>query len=1098
MKSLITYFIQRPLVVNLITFFIIAAGVLMLNNVNKEGIPSIPRTTLTVRTTYPVASPRQVELDVTVPLEEALGGVSGINTFTSVSFGNLSEIRIDLDADADFDKVKQDVRSAVDGVSLPGEVRDKPELREPKSTIIMGIVVYPGPGVSETVLKTRMLDLKKKILSLTDVAEFQPFGIRDREIKIRVDLAKLNDYYIGLDELVRSISDHNIQVAAGQIKQGRREEAIITVSKFEKLLDVRNLIIRGNFAGRQVRLRDVATVEDGFEERFQQVRINGRSGYFALVYKKDNADIISAVDAVRGAFRDYTESLRGEKVNFLVVFDISEATRIRLNIVLANAIIGLILVIVILFLFLNFKSALWTSLGIPFSLMAAVLLMPYFGVTINSISLLGMIVVLGLVVDDAIIVSENIYRLRLTGEPRQGAGIHGALQMANPVLATLLTSLAAFIPLLFVKGSVGSFIQEIPLIIILVLAASWFESFFIMPNHLSHPYRRGGKFVLGFTFGFPVGFIGGYYRLYELAHGFNGFLLWSGLGLAAGLLMGGLFLRFYKEPDETERGNRERPFMTALKNRYAAVLGGLLRFRYLVVVGFVLLSAAVVTLIAMTGNLRFVLFPQQNVDFFSIIGQTKKAKALEYTRREIGVLETYLTGPTFQGNVRDVVAQIGNRGRPENFTVTVYLAPGAVGEYEAVRRRVRQFMEKRGEYKNLFFKTGGGPPARDESDVTVNVVGNDNEVRRRLTDRVYRYLGGQEGVVNLRRADNNQKTEIVITPNESRMARLGVNSAAIANAVKIAYNGVIVSDTQTPQEKVGYRVVLQERYRRRLSTLGRLTVTNNTGKLIPLASMVRRRRRQVPDSIDHYNGDRATEVSADVDRRRTTPAAVYQTMRTDFDKLAAEHPGFRLVLGGKAEESVRTRGELINTLLVSVTLIMIILILLFRSFTQPLLVLFAVPFGVVGVLLAFAVQGMPLSIMAFLGIVGLAGVVVNDSLVMVETINGLRRQRPDEPLTALVREGAVLRLRPILLTTMTTVGGLLPTAYGLGGSDNLIIPTAMALAWGLVFATLLTLVLLPSIYLIETDLRRLVGGKRGNRESGFFAPWLKRNTKHHH
>ncbi|MBU1077099.1 MAG: efflux RND transporter permease subunit, partial [Spirochaetes bacterium] len=491
MKFLIKYFISKPWLVNLITFFVIFSGIVTLSRIRKEGYPVVDQKMMRIMTFYPGASPEDVELNVTIPLEKVLKEVDGIDKYTSSSFENYSTIWVYIDKNlSDPEKVKADIRRAVDSVSdLPEEIKNRPNIWEWKSSnfTVFRIAIY-SDTLSRHELRTRSLDLEKKLLTSPYVSQINSEGKMDREIHVKIDLNKLNRYYLSFEEVIDAIRSHNIQITGGTLDSYTSEKTIVTLSKFKDIMDVKNVIIRSSFEGQKVVLKDIAQIENTFEEEYSKIRANGRDGIFLNIKKKETADIIKTVDNINKLIKEFKDSLKKEDINIVSLWDLSEDTRTRLDIVQNNALIGFILVVITLLIFLNFKNALWTALGIPFSISFALILFPAFGVTVNSISLLGIIVVLGMIVDDAIIISENIFRHRIEGEPPLMAGIKATEEVAFPVLSTVMTTIVAFIPILYIEGMVGDFSKEIPLVIGFILIGSLIESLFILPNHVTHSF----------------------------------------------------------------------------------------------------------------------------------------------------------------------------------------------------------------------------------------------------------------------------------------------------------------------------------------------------------------------------------------------------------------------------------------------------------------------------------------------------------------------------------------------------------------------------------------------------------------------------------
>lgn len=1122
MRRLFAFFIDRPLLVNLMAIFIILVGWVLSGRMKREGLPVVDMREVHITTVYPGASPEDVELNVTIPIEEEIKGVSGLKEFTSVSKENLSRIVVKLDPDAtDLDKIKSDLRRAVDSVNdLPAEVKDRPEVWELKVQNIAVIeVALTGKSLSERQLVDAAMALKKLLQQLSLVSKVEERGIRDREIQIKVDLARLNRNYLSFTDIINTLKSQNINLAGGNLESYISEKGIITVSRFESIKDVENVILRSNFEGKKIRLKEVAQVVDDYERRTQLVHFNGKNGVSLQVVKKEKSDIIRTIDQVKACVRRFQGSGRAKGVNFSFINDMSEETANRLEIVGTNALIGLVLVLVVLFLFLNLRTAAWTAAGLPISIFFAIILMYASGISINSISLSGIIVVLGMLVDDAIIIAENTYRHHLSGLSRREAALTGVTEVASPVTATIATTILAFLPILFMEGMTGDFAWEIPLVIAFTLGASLFEALFILPQHLAHTF--GKKDDIPAT------------------------------------------------RDRTE----DRAILRWLEQRYLPLLDYCLKRRYALVAVFV-------ALLLLAGwhagtNMNFEMFDDDQAYAFYVRGETRRGSSLEKTRDDLQKVEA-LFKDLPKNELRSYITQIAGNiyGGSEDanfFSIVVYLTPANVRSRSAedIVEELRSKMAQMPFLKKYVFTIdAGGPPAGRPLEIEIvcnddkerlaalqavrqllvipkrisrskmetnilprvkeqkdkqflrsvytldkqtrtyhlqpalaalkpipaqkllkHTAGNTNHINKKLVegrDRLGRILDQAGFLINgVYDIDDNHemgKDELRIRLNYDRIARYGLMAHQVAEAIRTAYNGVIVTHQQTQEERIGYRVLLADRYRRDRSTLNLLKIANLRGNLIDVQDLLFVRERKSIKRIHHYNGDRTVNLSGNLDIKKNDTVAVYSKLTEMTADLNRRFPNTYFKVRGEAQESKRTLDSLGTAFMLAMVGVFFLLVLLFKSFTQPALVIIAIPFGLIGVVAAFTIHGMTFSMMAMLGITGLTGVVVNDSLVMIDYINKQRIAMPDKPIPEVVREGARTRLRPIILTTVTTAAGLLPTAYGIGGYDYNIAPMVLAISWGLVFATLLTLLLIPSLYVIEGDARRLVRRVLGNED----------------
>jgi multidrug efflux pump subunit AcrB len=1062
MNKFIQFFVKRPLIANVLTVFIFLAGIMMYRRITKQAFPDVEEPGISIVTLYPGAAPEDVELNVTIPIERALKGINGIDKYYSTSYENYSVVWVLFDVDADdYNQIKSDIRRAIDRITdFPEEVTERPTIYDwgGKYAPMLRIGVRGKvKSLTDQELHQRVKELEDRLMESSYVSKIEKNGYRDREIHINVDLKKLNSLYISFDEVIQAIKSHNIQATSGTLKSYTSEKNIVTLSRFKHVTDVKNVIIRSGFSGKKIQLKDIATIEDTFEEQNIRYRFNGNPGILMYIYKKQSNDVVKATKAA-GKILDKFRKQYANQLEVAIIEDWAEPTRSRISVVQNNALIGLSLVVLLLFFFMNFKNAFWTSLGIPFSICFALIFLPLFDVTINSVSLLGVIIVLGMIVDDAIVISENIYRHRIEGFSPLEAAIKGASEVGFAVLTTILTTIIVFLPLYFMKGVAGQYAREIPIIIIFILLGSLFESLFILPNHVSHQMKPLHRIGLGLFIGALFFFASIYFLTSRL--------LYASLGAVVGAIAIAIVFNILFKEKEKEQ---ERLYIEKLRSLYHLILNLALKFRY-PLLGF--LVFLMVLSFFLVKRLGFELFPAMDATIIKVTGETKGVVALEYTADKIKTIESYIQDRYDSKTMKSFVTVIGQRGHPEQFHLTLYLTPANNRKITAdkIMAELKTVIKKTNLFTNLTFdKRNMGEPGGVGNNIRIQVAGNHGPTRKKLTNQVVTDLKSIKGVGEIKRTDRITKPEISIIPKYSDVARYGVTAQKIANVTKIAYDGYVVTHIQTPDEKIPYRILLHTPYRKKIKTLDKLKVLNQQGKLLPVKQMIHIKEDETLTEVQHYNGYRSTTVEADINPKHITPQKVFELLRKKYTDIPVKHKGFRIVLGGGAEMSSEIMNELYSTLAIAIGAVFVLLIFLFKSITQPIMVMLAIPFGFVGVIFAFALHGMPLSFMGVMGIIGLSGVVVNDSLVMVEYINKLRTQSPNINIRELVLKGAITRLRPILLTTLTTFAGLLPTAYGFGGKDAMIMPAAMALGWGLLFATFLTLFIIPMFYCIQVD-----------------------------
>jgi multidrug efflux pump subunit AcrB len=1026
MKSLIRFFAGNHTLANVLTFLIILLGVGALSVIQRDNYPSVDLLEMTITTRYPGASPEDVELNVTNQIEEELKEVDGIDRYTSYSMENISIVRVWIDRDAgNAQKIKTDVRDAVSRASdLPAEVDEEPLVEEiTTATAIPIIEVGLSGAVSYAVLRDAAMTLEKRLLDLRGVGSVTTYGYLDREIKVEVGQDAIERYQVSAHDIVNAIQNRNIRSTGGSFESYTSEKNIVTLAEFSDPMEVGDVIVRVREGGSTVRVKDLAVLRDDFEPRKVLSRINGTSAISFLVFKKERADIIRTVDSIKDLIEQNLE-LVPEGVNIEYSNDKSRLVQNRLKVVASNGLLGLILVIIMLGLFLDWRSAFWVALSIPVVLLGTLFMLPVFGAFLDTIAMGAMILVIGIIVDDGIVVAENIWRQREAGLPPLDAATTGAYMVSKPVLTTIVTTALAFMPMFFMAGTLGDFVFVIPLVVTIALFISLADTLFIMPAHLI-----------------------------------------AGVGKGA-------------SPSKTSR------WFTKLRQTFKRVLAFFLGIRYRVVTVFLVML--VVAFMYAAKYMDFVLFPTQSADEFYVLAELSSGSSLEHTAESMEQVERIIAALP-PNELDSFVTRIGthgqyNLGENENWAhVGVYLAPFAERDRNAdqIVEGLRQQLDQLPGFTNFsFIVDSGGPPMGRP--VTLRVIGSDDTRRNALAVEVISFLEGIDGVKDIERDDKLGKEQIAVDLDFLRLAENQLSVADVARNIRLAYDGEIVTSVRYGEEDVDFRVILEEEARGSAEVLGQLVIPNASGRFINLNEVADFRVGPGPSNFYHFNNERTITITADIEKGKTTPLLVTNAVLEAID-VDKDWKGLRLVVGGEAEESEKSMASLFVAFALAAIGIYLVLVLLFNSTLQPLVVMFSVPFGLTGVILAFALHQQSMGFLAMLGVIGLMGIVVNDSLILVNLYNTLRAEKRSRPSLDVVLEATTQRFRPILLTSVTTVAGLLPMAYGIGGSDPFSAPMALAMGYGILFATPLTLVLLPCTLMIGVDLKNLVSGrfKRG-------------------
>ncbi len=1041
MSNIIKYFAKEHLVSNLLTLLILALGFISLKNIQRDIWPEVNFEITTVTGVLPGASPGQVEKLVVRPIEEALGEVDGLKKVFSSASQSLALIAIEIDADARDPKLtNEDIQNAINQItSFPAEV-ETPIVRmiESGQNPVISINVIPKEKGSER-LSLESRDVAKKLsdeLALIPlVARVEERGVLDKEFSVAAHPDKMRRYRVSLSELISALRAQNITAPSGDYKTSTNDEYLVRLnSELDSIEKIKKTYIRTNEIGVGIQIEDVADVKMDLKKTTQAYRSQGQPSFWLTVLKKKNADALMLVDNVK-AYLDRVQKQYSDHFELYVSNDFSIYLKNRLSSLSSNLIFGLILVLIILSLFLPLPVTLIVAVGIPVALLSTVAVMHMTGQSLNMISMIGLIIVTGMVVDDAIVVCENIWRHVEKAEgPISDAVYAGTKEVLVPVTASVLTTVFFFAPMLFMSGIFGSFVYHIPLGVILALGFSWLEAFILMPSH---------------------------------------FESWLGPFLN---------LKKLKAKSEAKTKAPSKFFLL-----YKTFVEKSLKLRYLMLTLVVAIIAGVSVYLKKTG--QFILFPPEGVEAFFILVEGPAETPLKETEHQISLVEDVVKkhiGPEDLKSYRSTTGLIqldtfdpqSKRGSNYGF-VEVSLTPAQLrlNTADDIMALVENPLNEAvtGKFKTSFELQRQGPP--QGKPVSVNLKGNNYEVLNEVAEKVMGILNKITGVSEVQNSYTEGKTEWNIIPNSRKMSSVGINTALMAQSLRASFEGLEVTQVRSLDEEMDITVKLaQDQFSSPLKALNRIQIGNQRGQLIPLKSIARFEERSTRLNLPRIDFKRLVNVSADVDLGVITPAEVVVQLTPKIEKLMSSHKNITYDFSGEDADTKESMNSLMQAFLLALALIFILLVITFSSLIQPMLVMVCIPFGFIGASLALVFHGRPFSFMGMLGIIALGGVIVNNSIVLVDFINSARRKGLD--LGESIVEASSVRLRPILLTTATTVIGLMPTAYGqeiynlvgFGGGDPFIIPIALCLGWGLGIGSIMTLIFFPALVRCVDDL----------------------------
>ncbi|PIT99205.1 MAG: hypothetical protein COT74_09355 [Bdellovibrionales bacterium CG10_big_fil_rev_8_21_14_0_10_45_34] len=1046
MRGLVEFFLKQTIFADVLAFFILVVGVLSVFEIKREVFPNVNFDIITVTTIFPGASAEETEKMIISPLERDLKEVDGIKKMTSVTGESRGYIVLQLDPDQTTErKAKSDIQDVVDQFDFPAEAEDPVVTSvESKNTPIIEITV--AGDLPELELRTVAKEVENEIERIAGVAKVVPKGMRDLEIRVEASPTLLSRFRVSLDEVVRALSLHNKNIPGGTIEASKnpdspdREKLVRTIGEFENEEDILKTVIRANDLGQVIQVKDLATA------RLQLAKantLNGTDGYPSInltVLKKERADVIEMVEKVKVKVAEIQERLKDRGVKLAYVNDFSMYVKRRLGVLSSNLLVGLFLVVLILSLILPGRVAALVSLAIPFSFLGTMIVFEQFGLSINLISMLGLIIVSGMLVDNAIVVTDNCVRHMEEGGPSEKAIITGVLEVWQPVFASVMTTAVAFLPMLFMSGIFGKFIKQIPMGVLIALGISLLQAFFIIPAYIGRWVRVNPKDVQ---------------REVSNRKTSN-------------------FLSKLTQYTQNIWNDKITP-------SYVSILRKSLQRRYLVALGVT--GILVLSLMLAAFKMKLILFPPDGIENFFVRIEAPVGSSLEQTKSLLKPVEEQLRElPTDEWD--NFVTTVGiiqqdpndpNTKRGSQYgQIAVYLSAESKRERSAdeiIAKLKADIGQLKGVERLTFDRVNPGPPVGKP--ISVAIQGKEYSDILPAIEQLTSYLKTIDGVLDLTDTYTLGKEElrIKIDPKEAAAASLTV--ADIGTSVRAAFEGLVATSIQKLEDEVDVRVMYPESDRKSAAVLETLLIPNRFQNLIPLEQVARIEKTQSVDTFHHEDNKREVRVLGEVDTDKTSAREVAAKVIAYQSELLKNHPNVSLDFGGEEEDTQESLMSLFRAFGIAAMTIFLILVMTFKQLLQPVIVILTLPLGIIAVILTLFLHGKPLSFLAMLGIIALGGVIVNNAIVFVDFINK-RREMGEDRFQSIV-SAAGMRLRPIVLTTLTTVAGLMPTAYGIGGSDPFVKPIALGLGWGLFIGSLLTAFVIPNALAITDDISLFFG-----------------------
>jgi len=1041
MNRALEWFAKNSVAANLMMILILVAGAFTVATRTKQEVfPEFDLDLISIRVPYLGAAPEEVEEAVCIRIEEAIQGLDGVKEITSTASEGFGSILVKLELGADVQEVLDDVKSRVDAIETFPEETEKPIIADiTNRRQVIDLAVWGD--ADEFTLKALAEQIRDELGALPEITIVEMASARPYEIAIEVSENSLRRYGLTFSQVAGAVRMSSIDLPGGSVRTDGGEILLRTKGQAYRGREFEDLVLMTRPDGTDIRIGDVANVVDGFAETDQFARFDGKDAILLQVYRTGEQGALSVADAVR-RYVETTQHRMPEGVTLTSWQDASKVLRDRLDLLIRNGRTGFILVFISLALFMRFRLAVWVSLGIPISFLGAMWMMPMLGVTVNLISLFAFIVVLGIVVDDAIVVGENIY----THQEKNRNGIQGAIdgvrEVSVPVVFAIATTIAAFMPLMNVDGAIGKVMRTIPLIVIPCLVFSLIESLLILPAHLSHQKREKPKETV--------------WRKFQSY--FTRGMQW--------------FIRRVYEPS----------------------LDFALRWRYLTVslsVATLLLTAGTV----LGGWIQFEFFPAVEADYISAALTMPEGTPSDVTSKVVRRIEDaafqarqdFADRPGGKDLIRHVSAAVGEQ--PYRTTqsrnagvkaarvtaghlgeVTLELSPAESRDFSSTELADR-WRELTGVIPDAVELVFSSSLFSSGADLDIQLTGPDMEPLRQAAAELKLRLAEYGGVSEISDSFREGKKEIQLQV-KPQAELLGITQADLGRQVRQAFYGEEAQRIQRGRDDIRVMVRYPASERRSLGDLEEMRIRTPDGAEVPIGEVADLTHGRGYSSIKRVDRRRSVNVTADVDPTEASAGDIIADLENRvLPEVLADYPGVFYTFEGQQAEQRDTMGGLKQGFMLALVMIYMLLAIPLRSYVQPLIIMLAIPFGLVGAVWGHLIMGMNLTIMSMFGVVALAGVVVNDSLVMVDFIN--RRHRETGTTFEAVRMSGVARFRPITLTSLTTFLGLLPLLLEKSMQAKFLIPMAISLAFGVIFSTVITLVLVPSGYIILEDLKGL-------------------------
>ncbi len=1024
MKKIITYFIKYPVAVNVVIIAFIAFGVVGVFSMKSSFFPLVDSQLIRISLAYPGASPAEMEEGVVLKIEDNLKGIVGVERVTSVSLENSASINVEVEKGKNIDVVLSDVKNAVDRVPSFPSGMEPPVIAKVESINSTISFTVSGNNVSLKSLKQYARAIENDIRGINGISQVEISGFPEEEIEIAIRENDLRSYNLSFTEVSNAIRNTNILITGGNIKTSEEDYLIRASNRAYYGVELQNLIVRTEPSGNIIRLKDIASVNDTWSEIPDRLYYNGNLAINITVSNTNNEDLISSADKIKDYIHEYNQKQQNIQLN--VSSDSSITLNGRTKLLLENGFVGILLVLFFLALFLNLRLAIWVAFGLPVAFLGMFVFAAQFDVTINVLSLFGMIIVIGILVDDGIVIGENIYHHYYDlGKSKINAAIDGTIEVIPPIISAILTTIIAFSTFFFVDGRIGSFFGEVSTVVLLTLSVSLIEALIILPAHIAHSKALDRKRLEN---GKP-----------KKINGIDSF-----------------FKKINATADKYLSIFRDKYYVPALrfslKNKF---------FIFSVFVAALLISFSALQ----GGVIKSSFFPRIASDRVQITLNMPQGTNEKITDSIISFIEdkVWLTNKEYTQKqtgdeqvVQNVIKRIGPGSA--NATLTVNLLPGEERDFSSpeITNSIEEKVGKIYGVESLTFGSGGNFGG---SPVAVSLLGNNIDELKAVKNELKLVL---ENNPQLKDVADNDPTGIkeVRIELKDKAYLLGLNLQTIMSQVRAGFFGFQAQRFQRGQDEIKVWVRYDKKDRSSIKDLDDMRIVAPNGTRIPFSEIANYTIERGDIAINHLDGKREIQITADLKDLSASETDILDNIKNNImPEILSKYPTVKPLYEGQNREANKTTDSINVVGPVILLLIYIVIAFTFRSYSQPILLIIMIPFSMIGVIWGHYIHNFSIGILSFLGIIALIGIMVNDGLVLIGKFNSYLKEGMKYD-AALIAAGQS-RFRAIVLTSLTTIAGLAPLIFEKSRQAQFLIPMAIAIAYGIAIATLLTLIVLP-------------------------------------